>query len=122
MDDHDIGFGRIAAGIGTADMARAVAFYTEIMGFSVVFQNGDPVMFTILERGAAELHLLSAPGYRGPGFNVAHMYVDDVDALHAQCAANGVPIVKAIADKDYGMRAFVITDPDGNRIDIGQPE
>ena len=34
----------------------------------------------------------------------------------------GVPIINAIADKDYGMRAFVIADPDGNRIDIGQSD
>jgi predicted enzyme related to lactoylglutathione lyase len=79
-------------------------------------------MFTLLERDAAELHLLLAPGYRGPTFNVAHMIVDDADALHARCVGHGMPIVKAIADKDYGMRAFVIEDPDGNRIDIGQPD
>ena len=36
--------------------------------------------------------------------------------------AAGVPIIKAIADKDYGMRAFAIADPDGNRTDIGQPD
>ncbi len=114
-------YGRIAAGIGVADMARAVAFYTDVLGFAVMFQNGDPVIFTILERDAAELHLLLSPGWRGPTFNVAHMFVDDVDALHRHCVAAGVPIVKAIADKDYRMRAFVIADPDGNCIDIGQP-
>lgn len=122
MADHGIGFGRIAAGIGVADMARAVAFYRDVLGFRPVFQNGDPVIFSIMERDAAELHLLLAPGWRGPAFNVAHMYVDDVDALYRNCLAHGVTVVKAIADKDYGMRAFVIADPDGNRIDIGQPD
>ncbi|WP_426164647.1 glyoxalase superfamily protein [Sandarakinorhabdus sp. DWP1-3-1] len=121
MNDSAIRFGRIAAGIGVADMERAVAFYTDVLGFAPVFRNGDPVIFAIMERDAAELHLLLAPGYRGPAFNVAHLFVDDVDALHARCVAHDVPIVKAIADKDYGMRAFVIEDPDGNRIDIGQP-
>lgn len=117
-----IRYGRIAAGIGVADMARAVDFYTEVLGLRLVFQNGDPVIFTILERDAAELHLMLSPGWRGPDFNVAHLFVDDVDALHQTCVAAGVPIIKAIADKDYGMRAFVIADPDGNRIDIGQPD
>ncbi len=122
MSEHGLRFGRIAAGIGTNDMERAIAFYTEVLGFSVVFQNGDPVIFTILERDAAELHLLYAAGFRGPAINVAHMFVDDVNALHTHCMENSVTIVKAIADKDYGMRAFVIEDPDGNRIDIGQPD
>jgi len=29
-------------------------------------------------------------------------------------------IIKGIQDKDYGLRAFVFADPDGNRIDVGQ--
>ncbi len=113
-------FGRMAPGIGVADMARAIGFYTEVLGFEVTFQNGNPVIFTILERDQAELHLLLAPGHRGPAFNVAHLLTDDVDGQHAVCIAHKVPIIKALADKDYGMRAFVIGDPDGNRIDIGQ--
>ncbi len=122
MDDHGIAFGRLAAGIGVGDMARAIGFYRDVLGFEVVFQNGDPVIFTILERDQAELHLLLAPDYRGPDFNVAHLYVDNVDALHARCQAAGAPILKPVADKDYGMRAFVVADPDGNRIDIGTPD
>ena len=122
MADHGIGFGRMAPSFGVADMERAVAFYTEVMGFSIGFQNGDPVIFTLLERNRAELHLLLAPAYRGPTFNVAHLIVDDVDALHARCAAAGAPIMKALADKDFGMRAFVVADPDGNCIDIGMPD
>jgi len=117
-----IRYGRIAAGIGVADMARAVDFYASVLGLRLVFQNGDPVIFTILERDAAELHLMLSPGWRGPDFNVAHLFVDGVDALHQACVAAGVPIIKAIADKDYGKRAVVIADPDGNRIDIGQPD
>lgn len=118
----DISFGRMAASIGVADMARAVQFYTDVLGFGIAWQNGDPVILTILERDAAELHLLHAPGWRGPDFNVAHLFVTGVDALHARCAAHGVPIIRAIASKDYGMRAFVLADPDGNRIDVGESE
>lgn len=121
MDDHGISFGRAAPGIGVTDMARALGFYVDILGFSVSFQNGNPVIFTLLERGKAELHLLLAAGHTGPAFNVAHIFVDDVDALHARCVAAGAPIIKAIADKNYGMRAFVVADPDGNCIDIGEP-
>jgi catechol 2,3-dioxygenase-like lactoylglutathione lyase family enzyme len=55
-------YGRIAAGIGVADMARSVAFYTVVLGLRRVFQNGDPVIFAILERDAAEWHLLLSHG------------------------------------------------------------
>ena len=45
---------------------------------------------------------------------------DDVDALHLRCKQHGVRIIKGLQDKDYGLRAFVFEDPDGNRIDVGQ--
>jgi uncharacterized glyoxalase superfamily protein PhnB len=48
------------------------------------------------------------------------MFVDDIDALYAICEAAGVRIIKSLKDKDYGQRAFVFADPDGNRIDVGQ--
>ena len=52
--------------------------------------------------------------------NVAHLMVDDARALHDHCVAHGVTIVKPLRDADYGMRTFVLADPDGNRIDVGQ--
>lgn len=48
------------------------------------------------------------------------MLVRDIDAFHAICEAAGVRIIKALKDKDYGQRAFVLADPDGNRIDVGE--
>jgi predicted enzyme related to lactoylglutathione lyase len=75
----------------------------------------------ILKRDQAELHLTLQPNQRAAQFNVAHIMVDDVDALHAICQQHGLRIVKSIQNKDCRLRAFVFEDPDGNRIDVGQP-
>lgn len=119
-DDLGIRFGRIAAMLPVKDMAKAEAFYTKILGFRKVFENGNPVGFMILKRDDAELHLTLQPTHKAATFNVAHMLVDDVNALHAICRREGLRIVKGLKDKDYGLRAFVFEDPDGNRIDVGQ--
>jgi catechol 2,3-dioxygenase-like lactoylglutathione lyase family enzyme len=119
--DHDIRFGRIAAMLPVKDIERACDFYTKILGFTKVFENGSPVGFMILKRDQAELHLTLQPNHKAAPFNVAHMMVDDVDALHAICQQQGLRIIKSIQDKDYGLQAFVFEDPDGNRIDVGQP-
>lgn len=119
--DHGIHFGRIAAMLPVSDMARAHDFYTSILGFRKTFENGDPVGFMILKRDDAELHLTLARDYKHPDFNVAHMMVADVDALHAICKRHGLRVIKGLRDKDFGLRAFVFEDPDGNRIDVGQP-
>ena len=119
--DHGIRFGRIAAMLPVKEIARAHDFYTKVLGFTKVFENGDPVGFMILKKDQAELHLTLQPNHSATPFNVAHMMVDDVDALHTICQRHGLRIIKSLQDKDYGLRAFVFEDPDGNRIDVGQP-
>jgi catechol 2,3-dioxygenase-like lactoylglutathione lyase family enzyme len=119
--DHGIRFGRIAAMLPVKDIERACEFYTKVLGFTKVFENGNPVGFMILKRDQAELHLTLQTNHKAAPFNVAHMMVHDVDALHAICQRHGLRIIKSIQNKDYGLRAFVFEDPDGNRIDVGQP-
>jgi len=119
--DHCIRFGRIAATLPVRDMARAHAFYTQVLGFTKTFENGTPARFMILRRDAAELHLTLQESYEAAPFPVAHLMVEDVDALHRICTARGIAIVKGLRDEDFGLRAFVFADPDGNRIDVGQP-
>jgi len=114
-------FGRLAASVFTRDIQAAEAFYCDILGFTKTFENGDPVGFIVLEKDQAELHLSLVRDHRPSTANVAHLMVDDVDALHKVLAAAGVRIIKSLSNKDYGLRAFVFTDPDGNRIDVGQP-
>jgi catechol 2,3-dioxygenase-like lactoylglutathione lyase family enzyme len=118
--DH-IRFGRIATMLPVRDIDRACDFYTKALGFTKVFENGTPVGFVILKRDQAELHLTLQPNHTPAPFNVAHMMVDDVDALHAICLGHGLRIIKSLQNKDYGLRAFVFEDLDGNRIDVGQP-
>ena len=83
--------------------------------------SGKPSRTAILKRDSAELHLTLQPGHKAADFNVAHMMVEDIDAVHAVIRERGLRIVKGLRDKDYGLRAFVFEDPDGNRIDVGEP-
>ncbi len=118
---NSIQFGRIAAMLPVKDIVRAHDFYATVLGFTKTFQNGDPVGFMILKRDKAELHLTLQKDHKAAPFNVIHMIVDDVDALYTICQRQGLRIIKGLRDKDYGLRAFVFEDPDGNRIDVGQP-
>jgi len=120
MPTHDIQFGRIAATIAVTDMPRALAFYTDVLGMTKTFENGDPVGFVILKRGDGELHLTLSRGHAATDRNVAHLLVDDATRLYDHLVAHGVRIIKGLRDADYGLRNFVFADPDGNRIDVGQ--
>lgn len=124
MNDKNEGsvrFGRIAATLPVKDMDRALAFYVGDLGFRTIFENGDPVGFVILKRDEAELHLTLQKHHKAPDFNLAHMMVENIDRLHDLVQTRGLRVIKRLQDKDYGLRAFVFEDPDGNRIDVGQP-
>ena len=117
----NITFGRLAASAFTRDIQQSYAFYRDVLGFTKAFENGHPVGFMILKKDGAELHLSLVKDHKASTTNVAGLLVDNVDALHDVLVAAGVRIVKSLADKDHGLRAFVFADPDGNRIDVGQP-
>lgn len=114
-------FGRAAPGIAVRDLDAAVAFYRDVLAMAVTFTNGEPVSFAIVEKDAAELHLSAKPDHVASTINVAHLIVDDATALHDHLVAAGTQIVKALRDHEFGLRAFVFADPDGNRIDVGEP-
>jgi catechol 2,3-dioxygenase-like lactoylglutathione lyase family enzyme len=100
------------------DVERSVAFYTECLGFTVLRKEPD---FAVIALGqshvliAAEAHTSAEwlkAGARGIGMNTRIM-VDDVDAVYQRAKAAGVPIVQDIADRYYGLRDFIVADPDG---------
>jgi catechol 2,3-dioxygenase-like lactoylglutathione lyase family enzyme len=47
--------------------------------------------------------------------------VEDVDAVHARVAAEGLPILLPLRDEDFGQRHFITQDPNGVLIDIITP-
>jgi catechol 2,3-dioxygenase-like lactoylglutathione lyase family enzyme len=103
-------FGRAAPTLSVSSIDRAVAFYTDVLGFSKVFENGDPVGFVILEKDAAELHLSLHKSHKATVQNVAHLMVPDATALYSHLEANNVNVIKAIRDADFGMRCFLFPD------------
>jgi catechol 2,3-dioxygenase-like lactoylglutathione lyase family enzyme len=116
----NVTFGRIAATVSVTDMNRALQFYTQVMGMTKIFENGNPVGFVILRKDAGELHLTLSKNHVATDRNVAHLMVDNAKALYEHFEQSGVKIIKGIRDADYGIRGFVLADPDGNRIDVGQ--
>ena len=121
MADHEVRFGRTAPTVAVGDIDRALEFYCGVLGMEKTFENGDPVGFVILVRDKAQVHLTLVPGHKGAMANVFHLIVDNADSFFQHLEAQGVRIVKGLRDQEYGLRDFIFADPDGNRIDVGQP-
>ncbi|CAN5834609.1 N/A [soil metagenome] len=100
-----------------ADMERAVGFYRQL-GFEV--EAYDPGYNIVSHSGEEILHLRVVEDLN-PASNAASVYfhVQDVDAVHAEWASDGVA-TDGVVDQPWGMREFTVTDPAGNLIRVGQ--
>lgn len=54
---HGVHFGRIAAMLPARDMGTSHDFYTRVLGFQKVFENGNPVGLMIPKRDQGRSHL-----------------------------------------------------------------
>ena len=102
------------------DAAASLAYYRDCVGFDVAFEYGMPTFYVGLCSGEASLHLIAAAqAPRPPGHGAVCIFVDDVDALHADLVRRGAKILNEPKDQDYGLRDFAIADADGNMIFFG---
>ena len=109
-----------------------IDFY-ESLGFEVTYRQKAPNVYASVQRGAIELQFFVLKGYEpANSYSTCYVLVSDVDRLHAdfrdglkrslgRVPTRGIPRIGALGDMSYGVRQFLLTDPGGNIIRIGQP-
>ena len=119
--------------IAVSDIDRALAFYRDVLGMDVVFDqelSGEPFSGRAIGGlvGGASIELLCLPGqradesaasYRPVGLQVISFSVPDLDQSHSAIWA----AVGDRAQKPFeveGVRMFFVTDPDGTVIEFVQ--
>jgi hypothetical protein len=98
----------------SADLGRTAAFYTAA-GFT---ETGRYETYLLVQIDGVEVHF-SLQDTPVPGQCFIH--VGDALAVWKQLRHDGADGVSAVEDKDYGLREFVLTDPDGNQVRFGSP-
>lgn len=116
---------RITPFMHVPDIAAAVDFFTEILGFECRFRQG---IYAYVQREAAAFRLVENVGDEGapPGNRRFCYYIDvaDVDTIAAELS----PKVSQLNDGDiygpidqiYGQRELMVVAPDGNLLVFGQ--
>ena len=109
-----------------------IDFY-ESLGFEVTYRQKVPNVYASVQRGLIELHFFTMKGYEpANSYSTCYVMVSDIDALYAdfreglkrslgRVPTRGLPRIGALGDMSYGVRQFLLTDPGGNIIRIGQP-
>ncbi|GGR46547.1 bleomycin resistance protein [Streptomyces roseolus] len=111
---------------------RPVLDFYAALGFEVTFLQKSPNPYAAVARGSLELQFFGV-GHHDPATTMSTCYVvtDDVDGLHAAFRAGlkeaygriptrGLPRLGALRDTSFGMRQFLLTDPGGNCLRVGQ--
>jgi catechol 2,3-dioxygenase-like lactoylglutathione lyase family enzyme len=103
------------------DAARTQAFYIDQLGFSIdwqhQFESGLPLFLQITREGQT-IFLSGHAGDCEPG-GAVYFWVPDADAVYAAFMAKGVKPAKPIADMPWGVREFLLVDPDHNKLRFG---
>ncbi|MEE2730244.1 MAG: VOC family protein [Pseudomonadota bacterium] len=109
------------------DLDAAKRFYTDHLGFSVVF-DGEWYIHLISESGVQIGFLLPNQATQPPFFQSActgsgvifSLEVDNADAAFALAKEKALDIVLELRSEDWGQRHFCIKDPNGLYLDIVQ--
>jgi catechol 2,3-dioxygenase-like lactoylglutathione lyase family enzyme len=111
------------------NLAAALSFYRDRLGFDIMFQGpADDPFFGIVRRGGAMIMLKVVgveplPNYkREPGARWdAYLNVPDPDSLAAEFTARNIEFSRALQDDDDGLRGFELEDTDGYVLFFGRP-
>lgn len=110
----------------TPDLERLAAFYSALLGavetFRVPGQDGA-AFYVGLQVESSELGLVAVAGVETGTASRILLSVDvpDVDGLLERVEALGGRVLGPPNDMPWGQRVAHIHDPDGNRVNLGQP-
>jgi catechol 2,3-dioxygenase-like lactoylglutathione lyase family enzyme len=111
------------------NLARALSFYRDRLGFEVIFEGPpDDPFFGIVRRGGAmimfkDVGVAPLPNYRRePAARWdAYLNVPDPDGLAAEFASRNVELSEPLKDTEDGLRGFELKDSDGYVLFFGRP-
>ena len=98
----------------------SVDFYCQMLGFEVEKRNDD-WGWAMLRFNECRLMVDQSINLHagGPRDSILYLYPDDIVAYHQSVRSNGLAVPE-LEVTFYGLTEFRISDPDGNRLWIGQ--
>jgi len=98
------------------DVAAAVAYYRDVLGFRINYQQDD---LGVMDRD--EITVLLIPRTeRHTGIGSAYFYIENADALYAELRAKGANAQGEPVSHPWGLRDFEVLDLARNQLRFGQ--
>jgi uncharacterized glyoxalase superfamily protein PhnB len=105
---------RIAPEIPVSDLAEAMKYYHQKLGFEAVMEmpGGD---YAIVERDGIAIHLFQ-DGTRSYSPIGVHIFTDQLEEFYAELRGRGARLSQEIMRKPWGNRDFRVSDDSGNEL------
>ena len=110
----------IRATLEVHDVLASIAFYRAALGLEPVVTMGEPPTFALLGGGPGSLGLSQDDDPAVASIAACYVDVDDVEAAFARCDGAGLTVTVPLTTHPWQMRDFVLRDPDGHQIAVGQ--
>lgn len=116
----------LMAALTVKDIGKSVAWYRDVLGFTVGNTHlDDGKLFAVeIKAGAVEFVLNQDDGLhgfdrvKGEGLSFQIKTKQDVDVLAARATANGATLITPPTTMPWGARIFRVKDPDGFKLVI----
>jgi catechol 2,3-dioxygenase-like lactoylglutathione lyase family enzyme len=115
--DRQVAVVRIVPDLKSGSLAKAKAFYTQVLGLRVVMDHGWIVTLADPQRPEVQLSIMTHDA-TAPVVPVASIQVDDIDATYRAARSAGAEIVHELTEEAWGVRRFFVRDPDGHVVNI----
>lgn len=125
------GIAMTAAQLFVTDIKASCDFFTQKLGFSIVFVYGEPPFYAQVKRGNGTLNLKCVdypvidPALRDrESLLSADMGVDthdEIKRLFLEFKAAGVTFFQTLRKEPWGANTFIVKDPDGNLLLFSGP-
>jgi catechol 2,3-dioxygenase-like lactoylglutathione lyase family enzyme len=120
-------FGIAVPVVATADVRTTVEWFEKTLGFEQQWSWGDPPVYAGIKAGGAMLYVSLDPELAGtiserrlaPDI---FLWVRDIDAVYDRHRANGAAIEEQLNRRPWGVRQYVIREPNGYRLKIAESE
>lgn len=105
------------ASLRVADLAAAVEFYVQRLGFVHAFSWGEPPGMAGVNLGDSQVFLeTGTPASHGCSL---YFVIGNADELYEFHRAQGAEVVEAPGDRPYGIRDYTVRDLDGHTLSFG---
>jgi predicted enzyme related to lactoylglutathione lyase len=116
----DAGVVGIRANLEVRNVPESITFYRQVLGLEPLTTMGEPPSFAILTGGGASLGIAETSAPAVAAIVACYVDVTDVTAAFVRCTDAGAEITMGLTTHPWRMRDFVVRDPDGHQVAIGQ--